>query len=125
MLKYFLCVTLSALNLLVSGFPSRAAGVEADSVLCKQRNLYTVVALSTNDYNVGIYYNNQNERGYYIGQSKRDNSSIVLPLILQYDSELEEMLPFKREYRGLTYKAINKQYTYQVSLKEIYDLWYW
>lgn len=117
MLKRIAVVTLVISNLLLSSFPSQAEGVQGDSILCKQRNLLTSVALSTRKYTAAICFENDSSRGYYIGQSKSTNDRIFLPLVYQDNPSIGENLPYKLENGGLTYKAANGQYAYQVFLK--------
>lgn len=117
MLKHFAAITLTVASLLVPSFPVRAEGVEGESVLCRQRGWYTIVALSTKKYNVAVCFDETSKDGYYIGQSKLDNANILLPLVPQYESYTGQTYPYRRDNEGFTYKAVNGPYTYQVFVK--------
>lgn len=67
--------------------PIQAEGIEGESVLCRQRNLVTTVALSTKKYGAAICFNNSSNSGYYVGQTKNTNGSIFLPLLEQYEPQ--------------------------------------
>lgn len=116
MFNYFTVIALVTANLLALTLPIQAEGIEGESNLCKQRNLVTTVALSTKKYGAAICFDNSSNSGYYVGQSKNTNDRIFLPLLEQYEPQMGTV-PFKLENGGLTYKAINGPYTYQIFLK--------
>lgn len=116
MLKPFLGIWLIAASFLVPSFPTQAEGIPGNSILCTQRGWITGVALSTREFNVAICYDGYDisANHYYIGQDRKSNNSIALPLVMQQDSSSGEIYPHTWEHGGQLFKAVNGQFTYQV-----------
>ena len=83
-----------------------AKPVTGESILCENKGLFTMIALSTESHNVAIC-KEFGDAYHYIGQSKQDNAQIFLPI-----------REINNPYTGANprlLKARNGEFTYQVA----------
>lgn len=94
---------------------------KADSPLCKNRNMATQVAISTEEFYTAIcgkYHQYSSgceailEPFFYVGQSRKTGESIVLPA-----SDVSTSNPFM-----MIYKAQNGNYTYQIASSGVHTI---
>lgn len=83
-----------------------AKPVKGESILCRNKNLITMIAFSTNEYNIAICKEFGNAY-HYIGQDRRNNAQISLPIT-------ERNNPYAGANPWLL-KARNREFTYQVA----------
>lgn len=105
--QYLRLISSFAIGSVLSIYPFRLAQagmIEGTSILCNNRNLFTMLAFSTEKFNIAICKHTDGAY-YYVGQNKRNNDKIFLPI-----SEVNN--PYIDTHWLL--KAVNGQYTYQV-----------
>jgi|GEM_PF-7049344 len=83
--------------------------VSGESILCQNKNSLTMLGFSTREYNIAICKRNINNSSYYyyIGQNRKNNTQIFLPVI-------ENNNPHNGANPWLL-KASNGEFTYQVA----------
>lgn len=107
-------LALSLASVTVLALPTKAEiNPNGQSILCKQKNWLTEIAISSPEFVVAICID-QNASGninsfeltptHYVGQNKKTGEKIILPLTESNNIPAEPAF----------YKAVNKQYTYQV-----------
>jgi len=103
-----LLLILPAINFLDAGSVNAKKIVDRDSSLCKNRNLVTMIAFNTREYDVAICKDWRNSDYYYVGQNKQDIEQKIFLKVYEKNNP----------YRGANpwlLKARNGEYTYQVA----------
>lgn len=106
-MKPLLCLPFVLISLLLGRETALAKTVSGDSALCKNRNLITMLAVSTQDDNIAIC-KEFGDAYHYVSQSKRDKTQrLFLPIV-------ERNNPYSGANPWLL-KARKGSYTYQVA----------
>jgi hypothetical protein len=92
--------------LVLKTFNVLAKPLHGESILCNNKDLYTVIAFSTTEYNIAIC-KEFGDAYHYIGQDRKNNRQIFLP-ITEKNNPHSGANPF-------LLKARNGEYTYQVA----------
>jgi hypothetical protein len=104
-MKLLVYAFLSCISIILSSNNALAESVSGESILCKNKNLLTAIAFSTSKYNIAIC-KEFGDAYHYIGQNKRSNAQVFLPI--------KERNSRHRENPWLL-KARNGEFTYQVA----------
>jgi hypothetical protein len=105
-MKPFICASYILTSLLVTRESAIARRIPGESVLCKNRNLTTMIALSTAEYNTAIC-KELGDAYHYVSQNKRNLSQIFLPIVQKNN-------PYSGANPWLL-KARQGAYTYQIA----------
>lgn len=106
-MKPLLCLPFALISLLLGLETAVAKTVSGDSALCKNRNLITMIAVSTENDNIAIC-KEFGDAYHYVSQSKRDKTQrLFLPIV-------ERNNPYSGANPWLL-KARNGSYTHQVA----------
>jgi hypothetical protein len=104
----FLLLILPAINFLGADSVNARKIVNSDSSLCKSRDLITMIAFSTREYNVAICKDGSNSDYYYIGQDKQDTEQTIFLKVYERNNPYTGANPW-------LLKARNGEYTYQIA----------
>jgi hypothetical protein len=84
-----------------------AQRISRSSFLCDQKNLFTMIVFSTEEYNIAICKNGDNSDYFYAGQNKKTNAQTFL-LVNDKNDPYSGANPW-------VLKAVKGEYTYQVA----------
>ena len=103
-----LLLFLPAINFLGTDSVNARKIVNSDSSLCKSRDLFTLIAFSTREYNVAICKGESDSEYYYVGQDKQDIEQTIFLKVYERNNPYTGANPW-------LLKARDGEYTYQIA----------